>query len=82
MSSLLDGHDFEQIPGDSQGQGSLVYCSPWGCKELEMASSVNNNNNSAGLCLGAWEVNIITKYIHVLTCGIIILIHADRKRIK
>ena len=26
-------HEFEQTPGDSEGQGSLVYCSPWGCKE-------------------------------------------------
>ena len=23
-------------PGDSEGQGSLVHCSPWGCKELDM----------------------------------------------
>ena len=32
----LDGHEFEQIPGDSEGQESLVCCSPWGCKELDM----------------------------------------------
>ena len=32
----LDGHQLEQIPGDSEGQGSLVYRSPWGCKELHM----------------------------------------------
>ena len=25
----LSGHEFEQIPGDSGGQGSLVSCSPW-----------------------------------------------------
>ena len=29
----LDGHEFEQAPGDSERQGSLAYCSPWGCKE-------------------------------------------------
>ena len=28
----LNGHEFEQTPGDSGGQGSLVCCSPWGCK--------------------------------------------------
>ena len=28
-------HEFEQILGDSKGQGSLVYCSPWGPKELD-----------------------------------------------
>ena len=26
----LDGHAFEQTPGDSEGQGSLACCSPWG----------------------------------------------------
>ena len=25
----LSGHDFEQTPGDSEGQGSLACCSPW-----------------------------------------------------
>ena len=32
----LNGHEFEQAPGDSEGQGSLVCCSPWGHKELAM----------------------------------------------
>ena len=27
----------EQTPGDSEGQESLVYCSPWGGKELDMS---------------------------------------------
>ena len=26
---LLDGHEFEQTPGDSEGQGSLACCSAW-----------------------------------------------------
>ena len=26
----LSGHEFKQIPGDSEGQGSLMCCSPWG----------------------------------------------------
>ena len=29
----LSGHEFEQTLGDSEGQGSLVCCSPWSCKE-------------------------------------------------
>ena len=32
----LDGHELEQTPGDSKGQGSLVCYSLWGCKELDM----------------------------------------------
>ena len=31
----LIGHEFEQMPGDSEGQGSLVCCSPWGHKESD-----------------------------------------------
>ena len=29
------GHEFEQIQGDSEGQGSLACCSPWGHKESD-----------------------------------------------
>ena len=32
----LNGHESEQILGDSGGQGSLECCSPWGRKELDM----------------------------------------------
>ena len=28
----LNGHESEQTPGDSKGQGSLVCLSPWGCR--------------------------------------------------
>ena len=31
----FNGHEFEQTLGDSEGQGSLISCSPWGCKELD-----------------------------------------------
>ena len=33
----LNGHEFEQAPGDTEGQGSIVGCSPWGHKELDTA---------------------------------------------
>ena len=32
----LDGHEFEQILGDGEGQGRLACCNPWGCKESDM----------------------------------------------
>ena len=32
----LDGHEFEQAPGDGEGQESLVCYSPWGSKEWDM----------------------------------------------
>ena len=39
----LNGHEFEQAPGDSEGQGSLVCCSPWGHKESDTTEWLNNN---------------------------------------
>ena len=39
----LDGHEFEQTLGDSEWQGSLACCSPWGCKELDTTERLNNN---------------------------------------
>ena len=30
----LDGHEFEQTLGDSEGQGSLACCSPWGSRRV------------------------------------------------
>ena len=31
----LNGDEFEQNPGDSEGQGSLACCTPWGLKESD-----------------------------------------------
>ena len=36
----LNGHEFEQTPGDSEGQRSLVRCSP---RELDTTNQLNNN---------------------------------------
>ena len=36
-----DGHEFELAPGVVNGQGSLVCCSPWGHKELDMTEQLN-----------------------------------------
>ena len=38
-----NGHEFEQTPGESEGQGNLACCSPRGCKELYMTWQLNNN---------------------------------------
>ena len=42
----LSGLQFEQTPEDSEGQGSLACCSPWGHKELDTTERLNNNNNN------------------------------------
>ena len=30
-----NGHEFKQTSGDTEGQGTLVCCSQWDCKELD-----------------------------------------------
>ena len=36
-----NGHEFEQALGVSDGQGSLVCCSPWGHKDSDMTEQLN-----------------------------------------
>ena len=44
----LNGHEFEQTPGDGEGQGSLVCCSSWGHKEWDTTYRLNNNFSTHG----------------------------------
>ena len=37
----VNGHEFEQTLRDREGQGSLVCCSPWGCKESDATEQLN-----------------------------------------
>ena len=41
MASPSHGHEFEYILGVGDGQGGLVCCSPWGCKESDMTEWLN-----------------------------------------
>ena len=36
MVDSINGHEFEQTLGDSEGEGSLACCNPWDRKELDM----------------------------------------------
>ena len=47
----LNGNEFEQTLGNGEGQGSLVCCSPWGCKESEMTERLNINKYSSHVCM-------------------------------
>ena len=47
LLSRLNGPEFEQTPGDGEGQGSLACCSPRGCKESGVTGWLNNDK-----CLG------------------------------
>ena len=39
-------HELGQAPGDGEGQGGLLCCGPWGCKESDTTGWLNNNKNS------------------------------------
>ena len=37
----LSGHEFEEASGVGDRQGSVMYCSPWSCKESDMTERLN-----------------------------------------
>jgi len=47
----LNGHEFEQTLGDSEGQGSLACCRPWGHKELDMTEWLSIEQHKPTLML-------------------------------
>ena len=38
----LNGHEFEQVLGDGEGEVSLACCSLWGHKETDTTEQLNN----------------------------------------
>ena len=42
----FNGHDFEQTPGYSEGQGNLACYSPWGCNEWDKTEGLNKNSSN------------------------------------
>ena len=40
----LNGHEIEQTLGDGEGQGGLMWFSPWDCKELDTTERLTNNS--------------------------------------
>ena len=44
----LEGHKSEHTLGVDDGQGSLVCCSPWGHKQLDMTKQLKNKNPQQG----------------------------------
>ena len=50
LDGITNGHDFEQAPGDGEGQGTLECFSPWGHKELDNKEgrALKSSNCGAG----------------------------------
>ena len=51
----FDGFEFEQAPGVGDGQGSLLCCSPWGCKEWDRTEWLNWTESSYILYMVNWQ---------------------------
>ena len=47
----LNGHEFEQTPGDNEGQGSLAYLSPWGSQKVRYDLQSKNNKPQSSCLL-------------------------------
>ena len=54
----LNGHEFEQTLGDSEGKGSLACCSPWGHKESDTTEQLKNKWTHS------YAVRNVTNYAH------------------
>ena len=42
----LNGHEFEQTPGDGEGHGSPACCSPWARKEPDTTEQLKSNKSN------------------------------------
>ena len=68
MASPIDGHKFEQAPGDGEGQGDLVCCSPWGCKELDTTERLTT-------ILSVWiSSNLLVNFHHFLCFNLLLFL--------
>ena len=73
----LDGHKIEQALGDGEEQGSLVYCIPWGCKELDTTELLGNTTFHTLLSLSFWDLfpsffpswSPFERHVYVCVCG-------------
>ena len=52
----LNGHEFEQVPGDGEGQGGLACCSPWGHKESDVKWVTEQQQTGTGTTENSMEV--------------------------
>ena len=62
----LNGHEFEQAPGDGEEKGSHVCCSLWDHKESDKTEQLNNNTDIENtLVLTSGEIQKMSGKIEV-----------------
>ena len=47
----LIGHEIEHVLEDSEEQGGLACCTPWGLKESDSTEQLNNNQSLKSLMM-------------------------------
>ena len=62
----LSGHEFEQNLGDSEEQGSLACCSPWGYKESDATEQKKVHFSFLLLPLGMAMYSLCSPYHYIL----------------
>ena len=70
----LNGHEFEQAPRNSDGQGSVACCSPWSHKESDTTQRLNNKNVWKW-CLWVLDQkrwNVISDWLEFLIVGLLV----------
>ena len=55
MASLTSGHELEQTPGDSEGQGRLTWCHPWVHRESDLATKKQQQYKEKKFLLNSCE---------------------------
>ena len=71
LDVIAKSMDIEHALGDGEGQGSLVCCSPWGCKDLYMNERLKNNSNNNHMTQISFLVvcsREMKGYVHTNTC--------------
>jgi len=66
----FSGHEFEQNQGDSEGHGSLVCCSPWGCKESD-TNTTEWLNNKLDYVISGFETSEFEICFEIINTNII-----------
>ena len=69
----LNGHEFEQTPGDSEGQESLECSSQWGCKQSDTTQRLDNNNDNIRVFM--WDQVIYPTSVYMLLLFLVKLCH-------
>ena len=80
MVDSINGDEFEQTQGDSEGQGSLACCSPWGRKELDTTEGRNKwyliplSSSVSWSLLKFMSIESITLSSHLILCCPLLLL--------